>query len=94
VFTALLGGPEMEVPAGYTQTAYEPEFALSKDGTDYVSVAGKVATPLPNPMPISLMLWAAPGHEPAMIRVSSAYESASRHRAPPPAFGPVKGTRP
>ena len=46
---------------------------------------------LPNPMPISLMFWAGPGNEPAMIKVASAYETATHHRVPPPAFGPVRG---
>ena len=30
-FTALLGGPEIDVPAGYTQVAYEPQYELSAD---------------------------------------------------------------
>jgi Asp-tRNA(Asn)/Glu-tRNA(Gln) amidotransferase A subunit family amidase len=88
-FTALLGGPEMEVPAGYTQTVYEPKYALSEDKTEYASVTGEVLSELPKPMPISLMLWASPGSEPAMIKVASAYEAATHHRVPPADFGPV-----
>ena len=42
-----------------------------------------------HPMPISLMVWAGPGDEPAMIKLASAYEAATHHRKPPPAFGPV-----
>lgn len=30
-FTALLGGPEIDVPAGYNQIVYEPKYQLSKD---------------------------------------------------------------
>jgi amidase len=93
-FTALLGGPEIDVPAGYTRVDYEPHFVLSPDKTSYVAVSGTVATQLPHPMPISMMVWAAPGSDPAVIKVASAYESATHHRVPPPAFGPVAGKKP
>jgi amidase len=42
-------------------------------------------------MPISMMFWAGPGHDSDVIKVASAYESATHHRVPPPAFGPVSG---
>jgi Asp-tRNA(Asn)/Glu-tRNA(Gln) amidotransferase A subunit family amidase len=92
-FTALLGGPEIDVPAGYTEIVYEPRFELSADGKSYRSVSGSVASKLPNPMPISLMIWAGPGADPEVIKVASAYEAATRHRVPPPAFGPLHGER-
>jgi amidase len=87
-FTALMGAPEMEVPAGYTRIVYEPKFVLSADKKSYESVTGTVQSLLPKPMPISLMLWAGPGSEPALIKVASAYEAATHHRVPPPGFGP------
>ncbi len=90
-FTALLGGPEIDVPAGYTTTAVEPRYELSADRKTYVSVPGEVATPLPNPMPLSMMFWAGPGTDATVIRTGSAYEAATHHRKPPPAFGPVPG---
>jgi Asp-tRNA(Asn)/Glu-tRNA(Gln) amidotransferase A subunit family amidase len=40
-------------------------------------------------MPLSLMVWSAPGSDPDVIKVASAYEAATNHRVPPPAFGPV-----
>jgi len=96
-FTALLGGPEMDVPAGYTQITYDPQYVLTPDKKEYVMVTGQVESRLPHPMPISMMIWAAPGSDPAVIKVASAYESATHHRVPPPAFGPVpakaQGTR-
>jgi amidase len=88
-FTALLGGPEMDVPAGYTRIVYEPQYVLSADKKRYDSVTGAVRSLLPQPMPISLMLWAAPGADPDVIKVASAYEAATHHRVPPPAFGPL-----
>jgi Asp-tRNA(Asn)/Glu-tRNA(Gln) amidotransferase A subunit family amidase len=92
-FTALLGGPEIDVPAGYTQVAYEPQYELSADGQSYRSVSGTAASVLPHPMPISLMVWAGPGTDPEVIKVASAYESATRHRVPPPAFGSLDSER-
>lgn len=90
-FTALLGGPEIDVPAGYTRTVYEPKFVLSPDKKRYDSVTGSERGLLPNEMPISLMIWSAPGSDPSVIKTASAYEAATRHRKPPPAFGPLRG---
>ncbi len=92
-FTAMMGGPEIEVPAGYTQVAYEPKYVLSADKTKYEAVTGTVESKLPYPMPISLAIWAGPGDEPALIKTASAYEGATHHRKPPPAFGPVMASK-
>jgi Asp-tRNA(Asn)/Glu-tRNA(Gln) amidotransferase A subunit family amidase len=88
-FTALLGGPEAEVPAGYTTVTYDPKYVLSADKTRYIAVTGDVETKLPHPMPISMMFWAGPGSDADVIKVASAYETATHHRVPPPAFGPL-----
>jgi Asp-tRNA(Asn)/Glu-tRNA(Gln) amidotransferase A subunit family amidase len=88
-FTAMMGAPEMEVPAGFTEVAYEPRYELSADKKNYVEKTGTVMSKLEHPMPISLMIWGGPGDEPALITVASAYEAATRHRKPPPQFGPV-----
>jgi Asp-tRNA(Asn)/Glu-tRNA(Gln) amidotransferase A subunit family amidase len=90
-FTALLGGPEIEVPAGYNQVVYEPGFALSEEKKRFVQVTGSQRSLLPHPMPISIMFWAGPGYETNLIRAASAYEAATQHRRPPSAFGPVPG---
>jgi amidase len=42
------------------------------------------------PMPIAISFWAGPGDEPVLIKMASAYEAATHHRTPPPAFGPLK----
>ena len=89
-FTALLGGPEIDVPAGYTTIVYEPQYVLSADKKAYRTVTGTVQSQLPHPMPISLMVWAGPGTDPEVIKVASAYEAATHHRVPPPAFGPLQ----
>jgi Asp-tRNA(Asn)/Glu-tRNA(Gln) amidotransferase A subunit family amidase len=88
-FTALLGGPEIEVPAGYARTVYDPRYVLSPDKKEYLEVTGTVQSQLPHPMPISMMFWAAPGSDPDVIKAASAYETATHHRIPPPAFGPL-----
>jgi amidase len=89
-FTALVGTPEITVPAGYNQIIYEPRFELSADGTRYVEVSGSEQSLLPAPLPIGLMMWAGPGDEPTLLKVASTYEAATRYRAPPPDFGPVQ----
>jgi amidase len=88
-FTALIGAPEIDVPAGYDQVVYEPQYVLSADKKEYLEASGTVKSMLPHPMPISLMFWAGPGSEPALIKAASDYEAATHHRVPPPAFGPV-----
>lgn len=88
-FTAMLGGPELDVPAGFTQTVYEPHYELTADGTRYEAVTGQVESKMQYPMPISLMIWGGPGNEPSLIKIASAYEAATHHRKPPPAFGPL-----
>lgn len=88
-FTALLGAPEADVPAGFNTIVYNPTYALSPDKKEYISVTGTVESKMAHPMPISLMIWSGPGGDSDVIKVASAYESATHHRTPPPAFGPV-----
>jgi amidase len=88
-FTALLGAPEVDVPAGFVTTTVDPHYELTPDRTAYKAVTGSVRTTLPHPLPISLMFWAGPGSDADVIKVASAYEAATHHRMPPPMFGPV-----
>jgi amidase len=89
-FTPMMGAPEIVVPAGYVTVSYDPAYVLSDDRKRYVAVTGAVKSSLPHPMPISLAFWAGPGDDPAVIKVSSAYEAATHHRVPPPMFGPLR----
>jgi Asp-tRNA(Asn)/Glu-tRNA(Gln) amidotransferase A subunit family amidase len=84
--------PRVVVPAGFTDVIYEPRYALNAAGTNFESVlpAGTPQTRLPHPMPISITFFAGQGDEPALIRIGTAYEDATRHRAPPPMFGPLR----
>ena len=92
-FTALIGSPEAAVPAGFVTTTVDPHYVLTEDKKGYMPVTGRIRTTLPHPLPISLMFWAGPGSDPDVIKVASAYESATHHRTPPPAFGPLKAAK-
>jgi hypothetical protein len=83
--------PRIAVPAGVNDVIHEPAYALNGDKTDYESVLppGTTATRLPHPMPISITFFAGQGDEPTLIKIGTAYESATHHRFAPPAFGPV-----
>ena len=82
------GLTEVLIPAGYVTTVYDPRFALSPDGTRYISVASDRPTAVPAPgLPFSLVFRAEPGKEDVLLQIASAYEAASQRRVPPPAFG-------
>jgi len=88
--TDLLGVPEITVPAGFNQIEYEPQYVLNDDKKGYTLVTGKTQSLMSQPMPISINFWAGPGDEPTVLKAASAYEAATRHRVPPPAFGVLK----
>jgi amidase len=85
--------PRLVVPAGTTDVVYEPRYALSPDKRTYISILppGTPKSTLPHPMPVALTFFSGQGEEPVLIKVGTAYESATHHRHPPPAFGPLAG---
>jgi amidase len=84
------GLTEVLIPAGYVTTVYDPVYALSADGSRYISKASHKPTTIPAPgLPFSLVFRAEPGKEDVLLKVASAYEAASKRRIPPPAFGPL-----
>ena len=89
--TALLGVPEIVVPAGLNQVVYEPRFVLNAARNAYNAVTGDERALLDTPLPISMMFWAGPGAEAAVLKAASTYEAATKHRVPPPAFSPLPG---
>jgi len=90
-YGARLGVPEVFVPAGFSPTIVDAKFVLSKDGKKYDSEWSTTPTQLGGiGLPFNIAFWAEPGQESALIKVASAYESATHHRKPPPGFGPVK----
>ncbi len=87
--TALIGAPEIVVPAGFNDVVYEPRYVLNAAGDAYDAVPGYEPSRLDTPLPIGMMFWAGPGDEAAVLRAASAYEAATRYRTPPPDFGPL-----
>ena len=87
--TALIGAPEIVVPAGFNDVVYEPRYVLNAAGDGYDAVPGYERSRLDTPLPIAMMFWAGPGDEAAVLKAASAYEAATRHRVPPPDFGPL-----
>ncbi|MDH3508585.1 MAG: amidase family protein [Gammaproteobacteria bacterium] len=80
------------IPAGYVRTVYDPVFTLSDDRERYVPTNNNTPATVPEPgMPFSLVFRGDPGSEGMILRVASAYESASRRRVPPPAFPALEG---
>jgi len=80
------------VPAGYVRTVYDPVFRLSEDRRRYIPTNNNSPTTVAEPgMPFSLVFRGDPGSEDVILRVASAYESASKRRVPPPAFPPLVG---
>jgi amidase len=91
-YGAMLGIPEVFVPAGFADSIHDFEFTLSEDGKTYEGKESATPTKLGGiGLPYNIGFWAEPGQEATLLKVSSAYEAATRHRKPPPAFGPVKG---
>jgi hypothetical protein len=87
--------PKIVVPAGFTQVEVAPVFALNPAGTAYTSVLPTAAkqTAMEHPMPIAITFFTGQGEEPTLIKIGTAYESATHHRKPPPAFGPLPAQR-
>ena len=76
------GFPAITVPAGFT-TAVWDRVAGGNDGARLVG-------PVPASLPVGVDFIALPFGEPLLFRIASAYEAATRHRRPPPDFGPVE----
>ena len=84
------GLTEILVPAGYVTVAYDPVFKLNEDGTKYVSSPSEQPTNIDQPgLPFSLVFRSEPGTEDSLLRIASAYETASKRRISPPDFGPL-----
>lgn len=86
--------PKIVVPAGFTDVEVAPAFALNAAKTNYNSILppGATQTPLEHPMPIAITFFTGQGEEPKLIKIGTAYESATHYRKPPPSFGPISAS--
>ena len=75
------GFPAITVPAGFTTEVWDRE----RDGDGGTRLVG----PIPASLPVGIDFLARPFDEPTLFRIASAYETATRHRTPPPDFGPL-----
>jgi amidase len=77
------GFPAITVPAGFTTQVWDRVY----DGNGGTRVVGPVAANLP----VGVDFLARPFDEAMLFRIASAFEAATRHRRPPPEFGPLPG---
>ncbi len=73
------GFPVITVPAGFTTEVWDR--VREADGTRLVG-------PIAAALPVGVDFIARPFDEPMLFRIASAYEAATKHRRPPPDFGP------
>jgi len=71
------GFPAMTVPAGFTTKVYDR-------GPDNELLPAKAAA-----LPVGIDFLGLPFSEATLFEIGSAYEAATRHRTPPPRFGPL-----
>jgi Asp-tRNA(Asn)/Glu-tRNA(Gln) amidotransferase A subunit family amidase len=77
------GFPAITVPAGFTTEVWD-RVRDSGGGTRLVG-------PVQANLPVGVDFIARPFDEAMLFRIASAYEGATRHRNPPPEFGPLAG---
>jgi Asp-tRNA(Asn)/Glu-tRNA(Gln) amidotransferase A subunit family amidase len=99
-FLGAQGFPNMTVPAGYTTEVYDRVVdptapRVPKDTPDAApgetEPASKLVGPIPAKLPVGIDFLARPFDEPTMLKVAAAYQAATKHRVPPPGFGPLAG---
>jgi amidase len=77
------GIPTLSVPAGFTTHVFDRVRDASAPG------GTRLVGPVPAKLPVGIMFFGRPFSEPTLIRIASAYEAGTKHRIPPPDFGPV-----
>jgi Asp-tRNA(Asn)/Glu-tRNA(Gln) amidotransferase A subunit family amidase len=71
------GFPALTVPAGFTTMVYDR------------AANGQLLPPVPAALPVGIDFLGLPFSEPTLFKIGAAYEAATRHRIPPPDFGPL-----
>ena len=72
------GFPALTVPAGFTTQVYD----RADDGS--------LLPPIAAALPVGIDFLGLPFDEPTLFAIGAAYEAATRHRTPPPDFGPLE----
>ena len=80
------GIPTLSVPAGFTTRVFDRV-------RDAAAPGGTRLVPVPAKLPVGIMFFGRPFSEPTLLRIASAYEAGTKHRIPPPDFGPVQDGR-
>ncbi len=98
-FLGAQGFPNMTVPAGFTTEVYDrvvdpdkPRVPTTGPGATpgETEPASKLVGPIPAQLPVGVDFLARPFDEPTMLTVAAAYQAATKHRSPPPDFGPLE----
>ncbi|HJT89750.1 MAG TPA: amidase [Bryobacteraceae bacterium] len=79
------GFPAITVPAGFTTEVWDRE--READG------GTRLVGPVRAALPVGVDFIARPFDEALLFRIASAFEAATRHRRPPPDFGPLPDER-
>jgi amidase len=94
------GFPAITVPAGFTTQVYDrvrdptaPRPAVPEGANPDAAPpeATRMLGPVPAKLPVGIDFLARPFGEPTLFRIASAYAGATKHRTPPPDFGPIAG---
>lgn len=78
------GFPALSVPAGFTTVVYDRIRAIPEDSS------GVLTGPIDAELPVNVDFVGIPFSEAKLFTIATAYEKATGHRKPPPAFGPLQ----
>jgi amidase len=89
------GFPAISVPAGFTTHVFDR--VRDAGAPVRTHITSKTATaegthvvgPVMATLPVGMDIVGRPFDEPLLLKIASAYEAATRHRRPPPDFGPL-----
>ncbi len=89
-FIGAQGFPNITVPAGFVTQVYDrepdPDAPAPAEGKP---VPSRLTAPVAAHLPGGVDFLGRPFEEPVILAIAAAYEQATRHRSPPPAFGPL-----